>query len=225
MKPLIIANLKSHKLETEIKEWVEDVEKVVSNFNSIEAVVAPPFPYLNLTSKIKSLKSSSQDVSPFPSGSYTGAVNAEQLKDFGVKYCIVGHSERRKYFHETNQQISNKIDLLTEHDITPIVCVDNHTFAQQIAIIEDKNKPACIFAYEPASSIGSGNPADPQLVEEMARNIQGSLGNKSEILYGGSIDVDNINEYLNIPAVNGFIIGTSALNPKSFIDLLRAING
>ena len=111
MKHLIIANLKSYKLEKELEEWLSDVSNYVSK-SGAKTIVAPPFVYLHLLSKYPSITNAAQDVSPFPPGSYTGEINAEQLKDYQIKYCIVGHSERRKYFSESPTQINNKIDML-----------------------------------------------------------------------------------------------------------------
>lgn len=224
MKPLIIANLKSYKLETELKEWLEDIDNS-DVLGELEIVVAPSHTHLYLIKNLKNLKKSAQNSSPFPKGAYTGEINAEQLKEYDVDYCIVGHSERRKYFNETNQQVSNKIDQLLEQNITPIVCVDKESCTNQITILEDKIRKRCIFAYEPVSSIGTGNPADPEQVREIAQLIKELTNSDQDILYGGSVDESNIEVYLNIEGINGFIIATSSLNPKEFIRVIKASNG
>ncbi len=218
MRPLVIANLKSYKLKQEIREWIGEVEPGLVDLN-VDAALAAPFPYLYLLENTRLLKRAAQDVSPYPPGSYTGEINAEMLSDNQVSYCIVGHSERRKYFFENYQQISSKIDMLVEHGITPVVCLRSEDITPQLSAISDRSKTSCIFVYEPPEDIGGTTSAPLDKIVSGIERIKPFLSGKQMVGYGGSVNAGNIKALTSL--VDCFLIATAALDPESFIETCR----
>ncbi len=219
MKHTLIANLKSYKTLTDLKEWRDFLIENLGDFDTDKLFLAPPSPYFYLFSTFNLL---SQDVSPFPPGSYTGAVNVTHLLDFHIKGSLVGHSERRRYFHETDQDVANKIELLLDYKLLPVVCLNRDNLQTQIELIDSKFRPHCLFAYEPISAIGTDNPADPEEVAETFRLIA-NLTDTSKILYGGSIHPDNTQDYLNLPYFGGFLVGHAILDPSVLLQLIKQL--
>ena len=220
MTKLIIANWKSNKNKNSTKEFLENFEK--NNFKSIKnkkAIFAPPANLLYLFKDIKNIDLAIQDISSYPSGSYTGAVSAKNLEDFNIKYAIVGHSERRRYFHETNQDIANKVAQCIENNIIPILCIDEDDISAQATAIPEKYLDKIIVAYEPLEAIGSGNNASVEQVLKVSAKIKKSFTDKTQIVYGGSVNADNIKDYLEI--CDGVLVGGASLEAESFVDLLR----
>jgi triosephosphate isomerase len=225
MSFIIAATFKSHKLSAEVEEWLEEVSPVASK-SSDEIVVAPSFVHLPAAhSKISLLKSnillSAQDVSPFPLGSYTGAVNAEQLKDVGVKYCIIGHSERRRYFHETNVEIANKASELIRVGIIPILCLAEPDIFPQLAALENELKNKIVYCFEPPSNIGGTNVDDLAEIKRVVGVIRKSLEEPVRVMYGGSVNSGNIQELCNSVTLEGVLVATASLDPKSFISIIK----
>lgn len=229
---LIIATFKSNKVAGEVESWLKAVSPAAAPLAKLgersgEVVVAPSFPHLSLSnSKILNLTSNiylaSQDVSPFPPGSYTGAVNAVQLRDLGVKYCLVGHSERRHYFHETHLDIANKIRELVGQEITPVLCVAKDDIAPQLAALDDQDKAKTIFVYEPPADIGGTKTAPLDDINTTTGLIR-SLTTRP-VLYGGSVNAGNLDGLLEL-GVDGVLVSTACLDSGSFIDLLNRYKG
>lgn len=181
--------------------------------------VAPSFPYLSLFSKYTLV---GQDVSPFPPGSYTGAVSARQLADLGAKYCLVGHSERRRYFHETHADVAAKVKELVESEITPIVCLSEPDLAPQKAVLDDELTPSCLFCYEPPGDIGGTTTAPLDNIKMVTDQIK-ALYETTRVMYGGSVNDGNIESILSLDLV-GTIAATASLNPDNFIRLINKIS-
>lgn len=219
-KQYYIANWKSNKTESEVEvffSYLHEHLRTVSLENK-ELIVAPPF---SLLSKCRDLikkyslpiELAAQNVSSFPEGAYTGEVNAKQVKEY-AKFVIIGHSERKKYQHETESEIENKISESNDQHLTVIQCIQDER--SQI------HKGASIIAYEPPSAIstfGVGEPESAEDIREVFRSLNGRL-NGRPILYGGSVNAGNILEYNKIEICNGYLIGGSSLKPDSFISLL-----
>lgn len=223
---LIIANWKSNKSREEVEHWLDTFETHSPRLGSeVEAVIAPPMPSLmfvsnRLLAKDKHPRTALavQDLSPFPAGAYTGAISAVNVQGFKVKYAIVGHSERRRYFHETHQDVANKVTQALENGITPIVCVDDEYIAEQAAAIERDSLSRCVVAYEELSAIGTGNNEPIEHVQEVFQRIKKVFGNVP-VIYGGSVDVDNIAEYLDF--ADGALVGTASLDAEKFASLIK----
>ncbi len=212
MSFLVVANFKSNKTLSQAKDWIDAVTP------SPSLVVAPSFPHLSLFSKYAS---AGQDVSPFPPGSYTGAVNAQQLRDLGVTYCLIGHSERRQYFHETNQDVANKAKELLDVKITPIICLREEDILPQSVALDSDLLSRCFFCYEPPGDIGGTVAAPLTQITRVTAHIKQVYG-VSQVMYGGSVNAQNISELLPLHLA-GVIVSTACLNPESFNQIIQQV--
>lgn len=216
-KKLFIANWKSHKTKEEAVKFFEYVRDNIAHIDlsNKEIIIAPPF---TLLAKAKYLideyklpiKLAAQNVSSFPEGAYTGEISARQVKEF-ADYVIVGHSERRKYLHESEMDIENKAREATAVGLTVVQCIQDEN-----SVIHDQAK---IIAYEPPSAIGSGNPDDPEHVSSVFQKITDEKSDL-KLLYGGSVNADTFKEFLGIEKLAGFLIGGASLEADSFLSLL-----
>jgi triosephosphate isomerase (TIM) len=220
MSKLVIGNWKANKTPREVETWFEAFSLAAKKTSlQHQVALAPAFPLLPLVSeKIKKFNSAQlslavQDLSSYPPGSYTGAVPAYTLLDYAVRYAIVGHSERRRYFHETDQDVARKVEQALENGITPIVCIDQDYLRSQAAALAPEYLLRCIVAYEPLGAIGTGSNADVGLVKEVmaeAREVFGEV----KVIYGGSVDEFNVAEYLLV--CDGVLVGGSSLDGQKF---------
>jgi len=225
----IVANFKMNLGKEEIKEYLNILKKETITDNII---FCPSNIYLDSFVASKYV-TGSQNVCANKEGAYTGEISANQLSSLGIEYCIVGHSERRNKFAETNEMISEKIDLLKFNNITPILCVGEkvgedykEVVSKQLDIALANVKDANIYiAYEPIWSIGTGEVATISIIEEVSKFIKEYIFEKFEydlgILYGGSVNIDNAEAILNIETVEGLLIGGAALNPKTMINIMK----
>lgn len=225
---LLVANWKSHKTWTEATNWIKQFRSFLESHSDQlsqpgvpQIVIAPPYPFLfqiaNLLSDLPHVSVGVQDISPFPAGKYTGAVSTRNLEGLPITYAIVGHSERRRYFHETHQEIANKVGLLIDAGITPIVCVDQVDIKKQADVIDKKLRSKCVVAYEPLESIGTGISQEVAKVLPVVDEIIVAFGNVP-IIYGGSVDVENINAHLL--ATDGVLVGGASLEVAEFEKLI-----
>lgn len=221
-KIFIVANWKSNNVES-IK-WIQQVQS-----SEKEVIVCPPFTVLfDLKSLIfnhkSSIKLGAQDISPFTMGSYTGEINGEQIKEF-AEYVIIGHSERRKYFGESGEMINQKIEQAVNNSLIPIVCVSeldqSVKIKDQIQSLKLKNpEQKIIIAYEPLSAVGSGNPDTPENANEMASLVKKELGDVF-VLYGGSVNSENVNSFTTMEYIDGVLVGKSSLNSSEFLKIIQ----
>lgn len=226
--PLIVANWKSHKTREAAVAWFDAYEAWMASHSNLQAqvVVAPPFPALMfaanrlLKPELRQTFLAVQDLSPFPAGAYTGAVSAQNLSGFDVRFAIVGHSERRRYFHETHQEVANKVDQALQAGITPIVCLDDEYLSAQAAAINPDQLKSCIVAYEPLEAIGSGLNQPVAEVAPIVARIKEVFGNVP-VIYGGSVEADNVAEYLGV--CQGVLVGGASLDVKEFTGLLEKV--
>ena len=215
--PIIAGNWKLNKTVSEAVSLTTTLKRLVGGCADVEIVVAPPFTALaSVSSAIadSNIRLAAQDVYWEDSGAFTGEVSAPMLKDVGCDYVIIGHSERRQYFGETNESVNRKVKAALAHDLKPIICVgeqlEERETGQTTAIIEshvtggiaDLSVNAllsCVIAYEPVWAIGTGKTATPDQAQEVHNFIRGVLtGAHSEevasqirIQYGGSVKPEN----------------------------------
>lgn len=220
MSKFIIANWKSNKTIVEAKNWLESVRLFDFDSDYLKVVVAPPSVFLPTAreSLPASINVAAQDISSFASGSYTGAVSARNLEGL-VSHVIVGHSERRRYFGETSQDVAQKAEQAIAFGITPIVCVDESEIQSQAAAIVSQILNKCIVAYEPVSAIGTGNNVPVDKVTSVSAQIRESFGSVP-IIYGGSVDETNVSEYLLV--CDGVLVGGASLDVDQFGKLLTS---
>jgi triosephosphate isomerase len=211
---LVVATFKSNKTAAEVSTWLKSVKP------NPHIAVAPSFPHLHLF-KDKGLTLAAQDVSPFPPGSYTGAVSAVQLKEQGVTYCLVGHSERRRYFHETPSDVASKIRELVAVGITPILCLDELDITPQFASLDEEFYAKCLYCYEPASGIGGTTTADPQVIKNVRHRIYDHVPN-APFMYGGSVTKDNVAALLPLNLA-GLLVASASLDPAHYLSIVDKV--
>lgn len=217
-----IANWKSHKTLAEGAEWITTFQdllkndtKIISNLqdNKISIIICPPFYLLPSLKEIladyPNYSLGAQNISPFPEGSYTGEIATHLIKDM-IKFSIIGHSERRKYFHENDAMMGLKAEVALNEGITPILCIRS----------EHDQIPAAVklIAYEPVEAIGTGKNATIEEVLEMKKKL--ALSEDISFIYGGSVDPENSKEYITTEGIDGLLIGTASLDPSKFFSII-----
>ena len=211
-------------------------------------IVCPPFPYLELVgdaSEDVEFFVGAQNVSKFDNGAFTGEVSAKMLQSMNIDYCIVGHSERRKYFNETNQDVAEKVNKLLEADINPIVCVGESLEQREAGThfelirsqvseglfhLDCEQIKRTVIAYEPVWAIGTGKTATKEQAQEVHAFIRAMLAEKYSddvaqevsILYGGSCNAKNARELFAQTDVDGGLIGGASLKAADFIEIARS---
>ncbi|MCB9813685.1 MAG: triosephosphate isomerase [Pseudomonadales bacterium] len=228
MNKLILANFKSNKSITETNLWFENfltnVNKVSLDKNEVS--VAPSLISLSSASNTiaefdKKISLSLQDISPFPAGSYTGAVSGQNINGLKIKYAILGHSERRKYFKEDSRDVVMKVEQCLQYNITPVLCIDDEYLDEQINLIGSENMKKCVVAYEPVSAIGTGKNVDLGRVKEIMSRVK-QLAGDVKVIYGGSVNEANVNEYLLV--ADGVLISSASLDPQRLIKIIEAFS-
>lgn len=188
-----------------------------------EYALCPPMPLLGLLAadKHKEFSLCAQDVSVFEAGAYTGESSAYALSSLGVEFAILGHSERRKYFKESHYDVAKKAELALSFEITPIICIDSNEFVAQIDELSSHAMSHSIFAYEPVHAISSfGGHEDPlQITLDAIAKLRSLVGDDAEILYGGSVDLENSLTYLQEDSIDGALVGKASLDAEVFAKL------
>lgn len=221
----LVANWKSNKTWEDAKHHIEDLSLPESKHLSI--IICPPMPYVMPVAGLIQERNipaavGAQDVSSFSFGAYTGAVSAMMLSEI-VSYVIVGHSERRRYFHETNQEVADKARLAIDAGITPIVCIDEPYLTTQLSFFTSEEMKKIIVAYEPLSAIGSGNPDTPDHAELVAAKICQVAQIDIPVLYGGSVKPETTKQFVNQPHITGVLVGGASLEASSWNALVQAV--
>ena len=221
MKKYVIGNWKCNKTEDEAKNWLTEFAGRYHPAAGLEIIIAPSFLCLSgLSRHVKKLglagfSLAAQDISPFPKGSYTGAVAADMVEGM-ADYVIVGHSERRRYFHETSQDVANKAREAVDTGLTPIICVDQPYAMSQLQAISDIDSKEMIIAYGPVDATMARSPESPAKAAETARSIT-RIQPGLPVVYGGSLEPYNVKEYLLIPELAGIFVGEASLDVHSFL--------
>ena len=205
----LVANWKSNKTIAEADSWLESFKSPAGDHTII---LCAPFTLLHfLHERNRALVLSAQDVSPFGQGSYTGEINAQQLKEL-VDWVIIGHSERRANFGETDDILKQKVLQAKSAGLRVIFCVSD----ERETVPED----ADIVAYEPVSAIGSGQSEDPRASNEIIARLKERI--KIPIgLYGGSVTPDNVASFIRQPAIDGVLVGGVSLDAAKFLQLIE----
>lgn len=220
-KKFIVANWKSNFTTKETLAWIEGFKINDLELMSKEIIICPPFILLPLLKSLivnhkSNLKLGVQNISPFDEGPYTGEISAKEIKEF-ADYVIIGHSERRKNFSESNEMVNLKIDQAFKNELTPIICVSSLDQVKELKIDDNLN---FMIAYEPLFAIGSGNPDTPENADSMAKKIKAILKN-AVLLYGGSVTFDNINDFSKMPNIDGVLVGKASLDAKEFYAIIQ----
>jgi triosephosphate isomerase len=249
MKPLIIGNWKCNPINLEeAREIFVAVENGVKEIENVEIVICPPFVYLSELKPISNnLKIGAQDCFWEKSGAFTGAISPLMLKSIGCQYVILGHSERRTHFKETNEMINNKIKAALSASLNVIFCFGETEIEKRkgqaekvleaqikkgLAGVSGKEMENIVLAYEPVWAIGTGNPCSPEDTQKTALFIRkiiiklypDIILDNLRIIYGGSVNSENIEEYSLKSGVQGFIVGGASLKPEEFLKIIKTSN-
>ncbi len=240
-------NWKMNKNPAEAMAFADELSKACTADEAKSLVLFPPALCISsLTGSLatKSIRLGGQNCHWQPSGAYTGENSAEVLKSMGVTHCLVGHSERRQYFSETNEMMARKVKLLQSLDLMPVLCIGETLEEREsgetkqvlerqlhVGLSESVDGKGLWLAYEPVWAIGTGKVATPEQVAEIHLFIRAWLKqNKPEfaaspILYGGSVKPENAKGLASIQDVDGFLVGGASLEVSSFLGILRASVG
>ncbi len=245
-KNIVAGNWKMNLNFFQAEDLIDEIANGIDEKNlKCEVVVCPPAIYLEIASDYANesmLKAGAQNVSEHKQGAFTGEISAEMLASIELDYCIVGHSERRKYFNETDKQISQKIDRLLDFSISPIFCcgevLEQRENGRQFDIVKAQITNGIfhlnadefsniVIAYEPVWAIGTGKTATPQQAQEMHAFIRNLIAEKydeetaenTSILYGGSCNASNTKELFANSDVDGGLIGGASLKKDEFLKI------
>lgn len=244
--PIIAGNWKMNKTVSEGLKLVTELKGVEEN-TDVEVVVCPPFLHLNEVKKAlenTNIKIGAQNMHWEESGAYTGEISPEMLSEMNIDYVILGHSERREYFNETDETVNKKIKSAIKYGIKPIVCVGetleereankaNEKVERQILKgfedIKSEDMKKVVIAYEPIWAIGTGKTASSKEANEMISNIRNIVKEKygldvSEevrIQYGGSVKPKNVSEIMNETDIDGALVGGASLKSKDFKEIIN----
>ncbi len=246
-KLLIAGNWKMNKGVTEAIALANSLKRELYDIETVDIVLCPPFTALDAVNEVvaeSNLKLGAQDVYWETCGAFTGEVAAPMLRDLGCTYGIVGHSERRQFFHETNETVNKKTAGLLKTELTPIVCV-GETLAQRetdktFDVVSDHVKNGLagfsredalkiVIAYEPVWAIGTGKTATPEQAQEVhayIRKLLAGLFSKETaasmiILYGGSVKPENTRDLMAQLDIDGALVGGASLDVRSFTDIVK----
>ena len=244
--PFIAANWKMYKTVHEAVAFIKEFRKLAERVNDVEMVVAPPFTAVRAAADAahaSNIGVAGQDLYWEREGAYTGEVSAAMLKDAGAEYVIIGHSERRRLFGETDATVNRKLTAAVGVDLTPIVCIGetleerdrNETFDvldRQIKHgldgLSADQIGALVVAYEPVWAIGTGRNATPEQAAEAHAHIRsrlrqwfgGTAAEHCHVIYGGSVKPDNIGALTSLADVDGALVGGASLDVRSFFEIV-----
>lgn len=246
MKKYIIANLKMNFTQEECKQYLAELLPLVANSQN-KIGISFPFTDLPLAKDMlfdTKIKVGAQNVHEMESGAYTGEISAKMLKELECDFVLVGHSERRQYFNETNKQINQKIKLLLKYGIKPVLCIgetkserDNkktNTILKAqlegcLAGLYENEIKSIVIAYEPVWAIGTGVTPTTKQVDEVCKFVRDTItqnfsekaGKNLCILYGGSLKGENAKQFLSLSNINGGLVGSASLQAESFAKLVN----
>lgn len=245
--PFIAGNWKMFKTKKEALEFAEEFKKLYRN-TDIKTAICAPFTQLDTLKEAfagTNIGVGAQNVYFEDEGAYTGEISVEMLKEIGVEYCIVGHSERRQYFSETDETVNKKVKkLFSESEIIPILCVgenlEQREAGKEAEIVSKQIKAdllglsgtdvsKIVIAYEPVWAIGTGKTASPAQAEEMCELIRKNIEelydedicDRVTIQYGGSVKPENATEIMNMDEIDGALVGGASLVPEKFMGIIN----
>lgn len=250
-KKIAAANWKMNLTYAQANELLDNLfSKKYSLSENQQVVIAVPAPYLHLAKEKTQGKNqvfiSAQNIYTKKSGAYTGEISVEMLQSMGIEHTIIGHSERRDYFNESNEFLKEKVDICLENNITPIFCCgealevreqnqQNQFVAKQIEEslfhLSSSDIQKVVIAYEPIWAIGTGKTATSEQAQQIQQFIRQLIANKYDaatadaisILYGGSVKANNAKELFSQPDIDGGLVGGASLNAEEFAAIINAL--
>jgi triosephosphate isomerase len=248
--PLIAGNWKMHKTVAEAEAFIASLLPRVSTADTVDVAICPSF--LALEAMVDSARGSrvavfAQNVHQAPEGAFTGEVSVPMLVEVGVHGVILGHSERREYFGETDKALSLKVPAAMAAGLVPILCVGEteeerergdterklrHQVQEDLQRVDDDQLGAVVIAYEPIWAIGTGQVATPEQAQDAIAFVRALVADRSpdqatrtRVLYGGSVKPENAAELLALPDVDGALVGGASLDPESLAEIVAAAGG
>lgn len=244
-KPIIAGNWKMHKTIAEALEFVNEVKDRVNN-DKVEAVICAPFTLLKdlkQATKGTNIKIGAQNMHFEEKGDFTGEISPLMLKELDMDYVVIGHSERRQYFNETDETVNKKVLKALEVGIDPILCVGETLEEREAGNTKDVCKvqvekalenvskedlAKVVIAYEPVWAIGTGKTATSEdandviaYIREVVANLYGELANEVRIQYGGSVKPSNVAEIMNQSDIDGALVGGASLEANDYVELVN----
>ena len=244
-KPIIAGNWKMHKTIAEALEFVNEVKDRVNN-DKVEAVICAPFTLLKdlkQATKGTNIKIGAQNMHFEEKGAFTGEISPLMLKELDMDYVVIGHSERRQYFNETDETVNKKVLIALEVGIDPILCVGETLEEREAGNTKDVCKvqvekalenvskedlAKVVIAYEPVWAIGTGKTATSEdandviaYIREVVANLYGELANEVRIQYGGSVKPSNVAEIMNQSDIDGALVGGASLEANDYVELVN----
>jgi triosephosphate isomerase len=246
-KPLIAANWKMHKTPAESASFVEAFLPLVASDTRSDIVLCPPAISLSVVADAlvgSNVAAGAQNMHYAEEGAFTGETSPSMIVAVGATYVILGHSERRQYFNETDESVNKKLHTALRHKLLPIVCVGELLSQRESGSTEDvlvrqvsgaladitpEQAETLAIAYEPVWAIGTGKTATPEMAaaahllirSEVARLLSRDIADNLRILYGGSVKPDNASSLLNQPEIDGALVGGASLKPDSFAQIVK----
>ena len=248
-KKFVAGNFKMNTTSSEVAPYLEVFRLETEEINDVDIVLIPPFTSLSKASEIlggtQKIRLGAQNMSTEAKGAYTGEISAAMLRDLFVRYVLVGHSERRRLFGETDETVRRKLVAALKSELRPILCIgetlEERQAGQEKNILESQLRAALeglsaeeiaevVIAYEPVWAIGTGLTATPEQAQEAHAFIRDYLGklagtsvaNKERILYGGSVTPETARELLSQPDIDGALVGGASLDPRAFAKIVAA---
>lgn len=246
-KPIIAGNWKMNMTNTEAASLLNDVIFNIKDVNDVEVIVCPPYTALSDINKLiekTNIELGAQDVYFEEKGAFTSKISCDMLKDVGCTYVIIGHSETRQYFNETDESVNKKVKIALNNDLKPIICVGESLKQRKndetMKVVEEQIRGALkdipkseagkiVIAYEPIWAIGTGETATPEQAQEVHFAIRKLLLNLYDpalaegvrILYGGSVKPNNVKDLMKEEDIDGGLIGGASLDADSFSKLVK----
>jgi triosephosphate isomerase len=248
-KKFVAGNWKMNMTSSEVAPYLDVFGMETDKVNNVDIAIIPPFTALAKASEIlggtQKIRLGAQNMSPEAKGAYTGEISATMLRDLFVRYVLVGHSERRRLFGETDELVHRKVVTALASELRPILCIgetlEERQAGQEKAVLEAQLRGALtgltseqleeiVVAYEPVWAIGTGLTATPaqaqeahQFIRDYLTKVSGpEIATKTRILYGGSVTADNARELLFQPDIDGALVGGASLDPRSFAEIVAA---
>ncbi len=248
-KKFVAGNWKMNMASSEVAPYLEIFNREIEAVENVDITLIPPFTALSKASEIldgtQKIRLGAQNMSPESKGAFTGEISATMLRDLFVRFVLVGHSERRRLFGETDEMARRKIITALATEIRPILCIgetlEERQAGQEKTVLEGQLRGALegltkdqideiVVAYEPVWAIGTGLTATPEQAQEahhfirdyLAKTWGPEVSNRSRILYGGSVTADNARVLLEQPDIDGALVGGASLDPRGFAEIVAA---
>lgn len=244
--PLVMGNWKLNGTKESVSTLIKGIEGAADAASNVEVVVCPPAIFIEQVATLtasNSIKFGAQDVSTNVSGAFTGETSPIMVKDFGAKYSLVGHSERRQYHNETDAVVAAKFVAIQENGLVPVLCIgetlEERETDKTFAVVETQLKAVvdvagiaslenCVIAYEPVWAIGTGKVATSEQAQEVHAHIRSWLkvqskvvAEKVQILYGGSVKANSAKELFSQTDIDGGLVGGAALIIEEFVGIIE----